>query len=232
MGNSAADDCRRHKDRHTEHIKPAVAGKERPQRPERCIGETHDKTPHRADRRDAIKLQQVDFRRGDWCGLCGCGQRDRHQRQRCQHRHQRKERERSRARQIEHQLAERDRRKIDDQIDREQLPACFIRGAFVEPAFDHHIKTGKSKAVQRAQDRPDIRVHHQLVHQRQHRGDTGQRRKAADMTRALHHIGPQHAAQQKAEEVHTANDADGRCGKPLKAGAQRNERSEQTVTDQ
>jgi hypothetical protein len=119
---------------------------------------------------------------------------------------------------------------VDRNIDRDHGAACRTRRPIVDPAFDDEIEAGKADAGDQAEQGPELGLDQDGVADRNGSGDRDQRGKGAGMADAAEQDGRKQAADDEAEIVARAQQAQINGGEALDAAADRQQHELQPIT--
>lgn len=104
-------------------------------------------------------------------------------------------------------------------------PATFRRGAFAQPAFDHHGAAGEAKAGKRAQGHPEQRMHEHQVQQHDNAGKRTQHTERAYVTDTRDDRRNEQATGDVADGPSGAQKAEARIAESLDGSTQRKQKA-------
>ncbi len=152
-----------HHDRDVGHLHADSPAVDRPERPERAVGNADEKDRDHCDRRIPPQQFRIQPGLGQRGRACRGGERGRQEGERIDDRADDEEHEAVRVADGQEHLASRGRSQVDHRVNAEDPPPDFVRGPFVEPAFHDHGRTGEAEAGDGAQDDPGDRLNEQKI---------------------------------------------------------------------
>ena len=158
--------------------------------------------------------------------------RHRQQRQADEHGRDREQGEAGRRVQAQQLLGAGERGEVHDHVGREHLAAALGRGLVVEPALDHRVEADQAHAGQYAQPHPEPGMDDERVQQDAGRDGGAEEGEGADMAHAPDQLGGDEGAEEEAEEVGRADQAQRGLGEAFEVAAQRHHSVEQAGAEQ